>query len=165
MGNARKIEWWPIHAADEMMPPGLESPSEFIFEKGGELFVGYRDDAELVTDAERGFINRKIAAGDIVGFIRCEALGSVEVEIKEDGTSSVITGTVNERATHFWNGDTLADSMPEFVEVVRQCHGASDFPLRQAVRMAWWSDEEPHKLVHTAEGWRFAPVSKAEARQ
>jgi hypothetical protein len=170
MSQVRKREWYPAYAADEWMPPGRPDPSAFIFEKGGEIFIGYCDDDRDASDNDRDCVNRKVMPGDIVQFLCCDQLGSVDVVINEDGTSHVVDGVIPENVTHFMAAgdiDSLSDSMEEFAKNAHAWARSADetFPYRETCSMARWSDELPHKLIHTADGWRFEPVTAAEARQ
>lgn len=163
-------QWWPVSYADEVMPPGRATPDGFIVRLEGVLTLGYDADEKLVDEQDRGFFNKPIAIGDIVNFICLDNLGAVEVEINADG-SYTAHGDVPEAATSFMetgNPDSLADSLPEYAKNVADLFKGdddADWPKRDDVRMARWSDEVPHKLIATADGPRFELVSKAEAKQ
>lgn len=161
-------EWWPAAYADEVMPPGKPRPDDFIVEDGGRLFVGYRVD-EKVIERDRDIHKMPVAPGDIVAFICCDDLGAVDVIVNADGTFQV-EGEIPPRATHFMSPgdvDSLASSIEEFAAnaaaYVRDT-GQEVFPFRDTCRLAWWSDEIPHKLVK-GERLTFEIVSAAEARQ
>jgi hypothetical protein len=161
-------EWWPQEVCDEMMPPGLDSPDRFIVADGAGWRFDYPADMKHVTDGERGLFRRPLAEGDIVTFIYCDDLGSVELTIRPDRTFAWV-GDIPARATHFWfagDADSLGDSLAELVENYFEAWGAEmDKPAVEVARMAWWSDLLPHKFTLTADGPRFVAVSAAEARQ
>jgi hypothetical protein len=165
-------EWWPLEWADEVMPPSRPSPDGFIICADGHWYLGYAFDATYVNDHEKRYFSQAINAGDIVKFICCDELGSIDVTINPDGTFAA-DGSVPERATHFWepgNFDTLGDTLAEFVRGYLDTCDPLDAPATVTVAMAWWSDGIPHKLTWTFEGGPhgkavFVQVSEAEATQ
>lgn len=130
--------WVPEHFLDEITPPGRATPEAWLTEipnaKGR-----YRIEQRWPDDENPdGF---DVAVGDLVGFLACDDHGSVEVQIKRDGTYSV-TGGVSASATHFCclgDVDTLADSMEEFVKLYVDNWPHDSDAETETVCMATWS--------------------------
>jgi hypothetical protein len=162
-------KWWPQEVCDEVMPPGLDSPDQFIV--AGDTYtwrLDYPAGMPGVDDGERGLFRQPLKDGDIVKFVCCDDLGSVELTIRPDRTFDV-AGVVPAYATHFWfAGDvgSLGGDLDELIAIYFETWGAGmDEPAVEFARMAWWSDGRPYKFTLTADGPRFIAVSQAEARQ
>jgi len=158
-------EWWPSDYADEVMPPGRESPSAWIRGPRGDTYelAGADDDIE---GAERDDDHPRIVRpGEVIDFVWCESLGTVEVTIFPDGAHRV-HGVVPAHATHFWlagDPESLAHDIPSFVRRYRETEDVPE-PVRETVRLAQWSAEIPHVLIVTAaEGPQFMELTAAEA--
>lgn len=168
--TAAARKWWPVDYADEVMPPGRDTPDGFIIMDNGRPMLGYALDEMSVTDRERDYLNKSIQVGEIVNFVCCDDLGEVVVEINADG-SFIAQGPVPEQATSFMeigNPNSLAESLPSYAQNVAELlrgDPPDSWPVVDRVRMACWSDEIPHKLTHAASGLHFEQVSAAEARQ
>jgi hypothetical protein len=70
--------YWPADYADEVMPAPEVSPSAWIRRCDGDKWIV--EEAEVEKEAS-GLWHIEVAAGDIVDFISCVRLGSVEVRI------------------------------------------------------------------------------------
>lgn len=146
-------KWWPAEWVDEVVPPGRASPSDFIIDADGHYFLGYRLDADDVTEFQKRFYNTGIDPADTIEFMWADDLGPVDVAILPDGDFGHVD--VPSEATHFWtdrDGNTLAHSLEDFVKQWIEAHGKPDKPQVVTVAMACWSEGIPHQFAPAIEG-------------
>lgn len=74
------LKWWPALYLDEAMPPGRDTPSEWIEKHEGQFFVGGDEDLEFKW---------LLADGEIITFICCAEHGEANLVLKADLTWSV----------------------------------------------------------------------------
>lgn len=145
--------WIPSAYVDEITPPGRSTPDDWIATRLGDVCAIASCESDRPADWA-------VSVGQVIGFHCRDDFEDVEIQIERDGTSRVLNGSIDSRATHFYlacDPDSLASSMEEFVKqyVANDpdhdgAHAA--WPRRETVGVSWWSDELPHMLTINQDG-------------
>lgn len=155
--------WIPSAYLDEISPPGRETPVHWIARHAfGDVF-------KLAPAFEFGdYPETDIRIGETVEFHCCDDHGEIEVTIWRDGRFEC-RGQVAPQADHFWiagDVDSLATTLADFVkQYVESWPDDDEEQCTETVRMAWWSEVQPHMLVLKDGKPHFAVAGTARARQ
>lgn len=120
MADYTKIEYWPEQLVDEVMPPGRDSPEEWLTGEPPNVLLVVNPGDE---DWGGGLRTIALADGDIIEFARCEnfaAYGDVTLTIEASGAWS-INAPMPHKATACcvldgWQGETVAGSVEDMVQ-------------------------------------------------
>lgn len=143
-------KYWPAEWVDDHLPPGRGSPSDFIIDVGGGAFyLGYPLTDPDVTEFQKRFFSAAIDPDDVVEFVWCIDVGTVDVTIMPDGDFGHVE--LPDGETHFWRTGTVTDypalSLDQFVAEWIASNGKPEKPATVNVSMGQWSKGIPHRFV------------------
>lgn len=167
--NIKDRQWWPSDYADEVMPAGMAAPQDWLIPMPGgvpgfTLASQYHDskeeEAERISDGDLTF--EPLVDGERIEFMAYDDFGDLRLNIAADGSFTVVSGTLDPRADHFWewfNHDgPSGDSLEEFAKQYAESDGAGE---DVNVGMGSWSHTETF-AVQIADG-KAALVSAGTA--
>lgn len=138
-------KWWPAHEADEVMPPPLSSPDDYILRAEGILGAYCGREAEYEGDEDA--IEKMMLSGDCLSFMYCVDLGEIRVQFSPDKSFKPLDPIPTETNTFYLGEDPsfFGDSLAQLAETMSEEDVLSSTPV--AVRCLYWSDHIPFALM------------------
>ena len=133
-------KWWPEDLIDEVIPPGRNSPSDWLRLADGAVVIRDDDDPDSSWQLT-------VSSGDVVDFTYCDQCGRAVVAFRRDGTYEA-RSPIPVDWSHLWPiGWTDPEMMAVgLTELAGLLHDMVDDTDEFEVAFCFWSDAQPHRI-------------------
>ena len=148
------LRWLPSDWVDEITPPPLASPDDFLFSvDDGSFALAPKDVETLEYDEDMKEWLTPIAIGEIVSFMPSEFYGRFTLEVQVSGTL-VFDRHYPEKADNFFlvDYDEYFDDPAQMLQADKFVDGVPLQPGSYAVDISWWGADVAFQLGVDADG-------------
>lgn len=146
--------WLPADWLDEITPPPLATPDDFILQlNGGGFALAPKDVETLEYDEGMKQWLTPVAVGEIVSFLPFEFYGRFTLQV-EDGGNLFFDRWYPEKADNFFlvDHDEYFETPAQMLDPNKFVDGKALEPGNYAVDISWWGGEVMHRLSVDVDG-------------